>query len=101
VRLVACGAPAGGLEAFSQLLASLPDDLDGAVVFVQHLAPEHESMLASLLQHRTRLRVVEARDEMTIERATVYVAPPGNVLDVCDGTLRASRSTERYSPIDY
>src|SRR5689334_3370707 len=76
LRVVTCGASAGGLEAFSQLLASLPADLDAGVVFVQHLSPEHESMLPSLLQHHTKMPVVQATDGVRMERAHVYVAPP-------------------------
>src|SRR5689334_16364946 len=62
ITVVGCGASAGGLEAFSQLLAAFPADLDAAIVLVQHLAPEHQSMLATLLQHHTPLRVDEAQD---------------------------------------
>src|SRR6185436_1374195 len=60
--LVACGASAGGLEAFSQLLAALPTDVNAAFVLVPHLSPEHASMMAPLLQHQTSLPVMEAFD---------------------------------------
>ena len=47
--VVAVGASAGGLEAFSQILENLPPKIDAAFVFVQHLSPQHESDLPELL----------------------------------------------------
>ena len=43
--IVGVGASAGGLEAFTELLAHLPDDTGMAFVLVQHLDPHHESSL--------------------------------------------------------
>jgi two-component system CheB/CheR fusion protein len=40
--IVAVGASAGGLEAFTQLLRSLPNDTGMAFVLIQHLDPEHQ-----------------------------------------------------------
>src|SRR5262245_4456395 len=60
--LVACGASAGGLEAFSQMVAALPKDVNAAFVLIPHLAPEHASMMAPLLQHHTSLPVTEATE---------------------------------------
>src|SRR6188768_3267455 len=39
--IVAVGASAGGLEAFSQVLEHLGEAPDVAVIFVQHLSPQH------------------------------------------------------------
>ena len=44
--IVAIGASAGGLEAFTELLSHLPDDTGLAFVRVQHLDPAHESYLS-------------------------------------------------------
>ena len=54
--IVGVGASAGGLEAFSTLLQSLSPNPDVAIVFVQHLAPQHESALVSLLSGQTAMR---------------------------------------------
>ncbi len=39
--VVGIGASAGGLEAFCDLLAALPENTGMAFVLVQHLAPNH------------------------------------------------------------
>ena len=44
-----------------------------AIVFVQHLAPHHESALVSLLTVQTPLIVVQAEEGMRIEAGDVWV----------------------------
>ena len=65
--VVGVGASAGGIEAFTALLKALPPDTGLAFVFIQHLAPTHESLLAEILQRTTQMRVLEVRDEPEIE----------------------------------
>ena len=62
--IVAIGASAGGLEAFTKLLRHLPPDTGMAFVLVQHLDPKHESILASLLSRATKMTVGEAADKI-------------------------------------
>jgi two-component system CheB/CheR fusion protein len=98
------GASAGGLEAFSQVLESLPAEPGLAIVLVQHLAPQHESALAFLLSGRTRLSVEQATEGMELGPNRVYVIPPNVQMGVRDGRLHLSpRPTDRsqYTPIDY
>ncbi len=47
--IVGFGASAGGLEAFSEVLAHTPSDAGMGIVFVQHLDPKHPSALVELL----------------------------------------------------
>src|SRR5262245_54528985 len=61
VPVVGIGASAGGLEAFSEILDALGQQPEVALVFVQHLAPQHESALPALLGGRTRMPVVQVR----------------------------------------
>ena len=61
------GASAGGLEAFSLVLRPLPADAPLALVLVQHLARDHQSLLPELLAAKTALQVSEARDGQPIQ----------------------------------
>src|SRR3954468_20222430 len=56
--IVGVGASAGGLEACSAVLRGLGANTGAAVVFVQHLAPKHESALVALLSSQSELPVV-------------------------------------------
>jgi len=102
--VVGVGASAGGLEAFSQLLRALPADTGLALVFVQHMAPHHESALASLLASSTSLPVIQPTEDSRLEPDHVYVIPPNRGLEVQNGRLIIQpRPTDRtqYLPIDH
>jgi two-component system chemotaxis response regulator CheB len=74
--VVAVAASAGGLNALTGALSSLPRDLPAAVLVVQHLDPRHRSLMAEILSRRTELAVVQAEDGASIQPGMVYVAPP-------------------------
>jgi two-component system CheB/CheR fusion protein len=93
--IVGIGASAGGLEAFERFLGRLPSDGGLAYVLVQHLDPEHESLLAEILSRATHLPVEIAKDAQRIERDHVYVIPRGTGLLVEDGALRLSPADPR------
>jgi len=59
-----------------------------AFVLVQHLAPDHESILTELVQHHTHLEVFEVEDGMTVQRDCVYVIPPNHDMAFLHGTLQ-------------
>jgi two-component system CheB/CheR fusion protein len=102
--VVAVGASAGGLEAFSQVLETIASESDLAFVFVQHLSPQHSSALPELLASKTTLPVAQARNGMPIEAGHVYVIPPNAQMEVFDGELRLfPRPTDRsqFTPIDF
>jgi len=100
--IVGVGASAGGLEAFTALLKELPSDSGLALVFAQHLAPAHESMLAEILQRATPMPVAEARDESPLEPNRVYVMPPARSIVLRDGRLHLTPRTEgQHHPIDH
>ena len=85
--IVGIGASAGGLDAYKNLLRSLPTDTGAAFVLVQHLDPNHESLMADLLARHTRMEVKQAEDDMHLQRNTVYVIPPGKFLRLIDHGL--------------
>ena len=90
LSVVGVGASAGGLEAFEQLLRSLPNDTGLAFVLVQHLAPKHESMLSELLAKATRMPVVEVTQGMGVQGNHVYVIPPNADMSISDSVLHLS-----------
>jgi two-component system CheB/CheR fusion protein len=100
---VGIGGSAGSLDVFKEFLRRTPPDTGLAFVAIQHLAPDHESVLAQLLGRCTEMPVVEAEDRMPIELNHVYVIAPGTELTMVDGELRVQRSPSsiaRRAPID-
>ena len=91
--VVVIASSAGGLNALSKVLSSLPPDFPAAIAVVQHLDPRHRSMMADLLDRRSALRTTEAHEGEHLEPGRVYVAPPNRHLLVNpDGSLSLSQS---------
>ena len=80
VVIVGIGASAGGLEAVQDLIAGLSSSGNRAYVLVQHLDPDHQSLLPDLLSRRTSVPVKAIRDDMAIEPGQFYLIPPGQSL---------------------
>ena len=104
--IVGIGASAGGLAAFEAFFSGLPADRDPAMAFVlvQHLAPEHKSLLAELIGRCTRLPVVEVTDGMAVQANCVYIIPPGHDMAFLNGTLQLldpSAARGQRLPIDF
>jgi len=84
--VVGIGASAGGLEAMTELLRHvLPDSM--AYVVVQHLAPNHESIMAEILSRSTSMTLHTASDGMVIEANQIYVNPPNADLTISEGRI--------------
>ncbi len=80
--VVAIGASAGGLEAFTNLLQHLPADTGMAFVVIQHLAPRHESVLTQLLSRETVMPVHQIEDGASLSPNQIYVIPPNVAMTV-------------------
>lgn len=102
--VVGVGASAGGLEAFSSVLESLPAHTGMSLVFISHLDPKHESILTPLLARVTPMPVLEAKHGMRLEPDHVYVIPRNARMTVDRGTLSLSRRLQAPAenlPIDH
>ena len=102
--VVGIGASAGGLEALKQFFTAMPPATGLAFVLVQHLDPNHESLMADLLAKYTSMPVMQAVDELHVAPNHVYVIPPNYYLSIRDRVLHLSPPTERRGmrmPIDH
>jgi two-component system CheB/CheR fusion protein len=102
--VVGIGASAGGLEAIEGFFAHTPSDIRIAFVIIQHLAPEHKSIMGSLLRKYTNLKVMEVLDGTNIEPGCVYLNPPNRDVSIFNGKLYLTEPTQPRGtrlPIDY
>ncbi|MBR1635287.1 MAG: response regulator [Lachnospiraceae bacterium] len=88
VAVVGIGASAGGLEALQQFLTFLPSNTGMAYVIIQHLAPNHKSLLADILGKYSAMPVTEIRDGMQVERNHIYMIPPKYNVEIHSEVLR-------------
>jgi two-component system CheB/CheR fusion protein len=99
--VVAIGASAGGLEAVTQLLQNLSPKTGMAYVYVQHLSPDHKSILTSILSKATAMKVQEVKNKAYMAPDNLYVIPPDKGMLVMDGHIKLiPRSKGIVLPID-
>jgi two-component system CheB/CheR fusion protein len=96
--VVAIGASAGGLEAVTQLLKNLSPDTGMAFIYVQHLSPDHKSLLDKLLSKVTQMEVQVIDNMETMKPNNVYIIPNDKEIEVTDGYIKLiPRSKDRTS----
>ncbi len=103
--IVGIGASAGGLAAFEAFFSAIPDDIEPGMAFVlvQHLDPNHKSILTDLIRRYTRMPVYEVEDGMVVQPNCVYVIPPNYNMVLEYGTLQLQKPTKPHGqrlPID-
>lgn len=85
--IVGIGASAGGLEALQQFFVNLPAKSNIAYIIVQHLSPDHKSLMAEILGKYTPMQVMQAEHLMPIEPNVVYLIPPKKNLTIKAGHI--------------
>ncbi|OLC24401.1 MAG: chemotaxis protein CheB [Chloroflexi bacterium 13_1_40CM_65_17] len=75
-EIVAIAASAGGLNALTRILSTLPATFNAGIVVVQHLDPRHRSLMAEIIGRRSSLPVRQAVAGSHIKAGHVYLAPP-------------------------
>jgi two-component system CheB/CheR fusion protein len=102
--VVAIGASAGGLEAFTQFLHKLPNNTGMAFVLIQHLDPKHHSLLSELLAKKTNMPVAEAKNGTIVEPDHVYVIPPNVNMGIQRRRLQLTPRLDElglHTPVDF
>ena len=82
----------------------MPADSGMAFVLVQHLSPDHESILSELIRRYTSMQVAEVEDGMTVQINCVYIIPPNRDMALLNGTLQLIEPRSPHGhrlPIDF
>ena len=75
-----------------------------AFVLVQHLAPNHKSILTDLVKRYTRMNVFEVEDGMEVKVNCAYIIPPNHDMAFLNGSLHLLEPTAIRGlrlPIDF
>lgn len=101
-HVVAIGASAGGLDALERLFAALPANTGAAFVVIQHLSPDHKSMMDNLLARHTRMPVQVATHGMPLASDQLFLIPPATQMTLAGGRLHLAPKPEHglSLPID-
>jgi two-component system CheB/CheR fusion protein len=96
--IVGIGASAGGLDAINQLFENMPDNTGFSFIIVQHISPDHKSLMAELVSKHTRMPVVEAEDNMAVKPDHIYVIPSKKFMTIQSDRLRLSDKEKNKFP---
>jgi two-component system, chemotaxis family, CheB/CheR fusion protein len=96
--IVAIGASAGGLEPIHQLFDSMPVDSGMSFILIQHLSPDHKSLMREILGKHTAMPVLEAEDGMVLERDRIYLIPNRKVATLEGARFRLNEKEKVQIP---
>ena len=88
--VVGVGASAGGVEALEAMFSCMPEQPGFAIVVVQHLSPNFESLMPQIISRRTKMPVTSAEHGVAIVPNHVYVLPAGKELRIENGQVQLS-----------
>ncbi|MET0637706.1 MAG: CheR family methyltransferase [Chitinophagaceae bacterium] len=101
--VVGIGASAGGVQALQEFFTNTEPDSGIAYIVILHLSPDHDSMLAEILQLATKMPVTQVNESTTIKPDHVYVVPPNKSLTIQKQQINISpieSIEERRAPVD-
>src|SRR5258708_15534621 len=87
-QLVVIGSSAGGIEALSRVVASLPPDFPAPIVIAQHLDPRRPSHLGEILARHATLPIKLVETTLPLEDGVIFVIPSNRLVDIVGGDLR-------------
>jgi two-component system CheB/CheR fusion protein len=102
--VVGIGASAGGFDALKKFFQAMPEDSGIAFVIIQHLDPNHESIMVDLISRYTSLKVLQAQDGMKIEADHIYIIPPNSDMGMMNGNIQLMNPLEPHGlrlPINF
>jgi len=91
ILCIVIGVSAGGMDALSMIIPSIPGDFPVPLVVVQHISPSSDNYMTRYLDSISRLRVKEIDEKERVLPGKVYTAPPNyHVLIEDDETFSLS-----------
>ena len=80
--VVAIACSTGGPKALAEVIPKLPQNLDAPVLIVQHMPEGFTKSLAQRLDERSPLHVMEAENNMEIQKGCAYIARGGKHMEI-------------------
>ena len=94
-HVVGVVASAGGLDALTRVVREMEPDGRLCVVVAQHMAPDRDSLMATLLQRETQVPVEELQDGAPVRPDRIYVVPPNTDAVLRNGTFQLVAAEDR------
>ena len=92
-HLVVIGSSAGGVEALSELVSTVPEDFPAPIVIAQHLEPSRVSHLEDVLSRRSTLPVRTVTEHQPLQAGVVFVVPANHHVNITDSEIDFSEDS--------
>ena len=92
--LIVVGSSAGGIEAASVLVSTLPADFPAPLVLAQHLDPTRTSSLHLILRQRSVLPVELVTTRIQLEPGKIYVVPSNRLVSINDNYVEVQEDSQ-------
>jgi two-component system chemotaxis response regulator CheB len=98
--IVVIGASAGGVEALTKLVRTLPGNLPATLFVVLHIPADSPSLLPQILNRAGALQASHPADRTAIASGQIYIAPPDHHLIIERGYVHVIRGPKenRHRP---
>jgi two-component system, chemotaxis family, CheB/CheR fusion protein len=93
--IIGIGASAGGLEPLEIFFEYAEPSADFAYVLIQHLAPNHKSLMDELLARHTSIPIQIIGHQMLLEKGKIYLNPPKKFVELRNGKFVLSEKEDR------
>jgi len=75
-RCIAIGVSAGGMDALSTIIPTLPPTFPIPMVIIQHVSPYSDNYMTRYLDNISAIKVKEVDEKEKLKPGVVYTAPP-------------------------
>ncbi|WP_097017559.1 protein-glutamate methylesterase/protein-glutamine glutaminase [Orenia metallireducens] len=96
-KLVVIGSSTGGPRALKEVVTLLPEDLDAAVLIVQHMPPGFTTSLAQRLDKLSDIRVKEAAEGDRLEKGLALLAPGDYHMTIENGQVKLNQNPKVHN----
>ncbi|MDP4267023.1 MAG: CheR family methyltransferase [Bacteroidota bacterium] len=93
--VIGIGTSAGGLNALELFFRAIPENKKTGMAFivVQHLDPDHKSILNDLIQQYTSMSVFMIEDGIKVKPDSVYIIPPNTEIAFFRGSIQITQTS--------
>jgi two-component system chemotaxis response regulator CheB len=74
-ELIVIGGSAGSLQVIMEMIKNLDEDMNFPIVLIVHRKAYSTSILPTLLQQFTSMKVIEIEDKTEIQKNEIYIVP--------------------------
>lgn len=99
-KIVAIGVSTGGPSALNKVIPELPEDLNAAVIIVQHMPETFTRVLAERLDGISKMKVKLVEQGENVQKGYVYVVPGGSQIRLKEEGTKVCLLLDKYEKID-